>query len=224
MKTKKTKRANLENYRTIFLQIGLILTLSAILVAFEWNSAVNTKKLVTNSTNWFDMEELPPVTRPKPEKVDLKPPTPVERIIIRKDNVDIKEDPIFEDTEIDWNEGVDIHIYEKQEEEVVEDFIKVEIKPTFKGKDAGYFRNYIASHLKFPQSAVETGITGTVKASFIIAEDGSVSNVEITRSVHPTIDKAVIEAIQNSPKWEPGMQKGRFVSVRYSIAIAFRLE
>ena len=225
MKTKKTKRANLENYRTIFLQIGLILTLSAIFVAFEWNSTVSTKKLTFNSTNWEDIEDFPPPTRPKAE-VPPKVEPPSFELEVVEDKVEIEDidlDRLISET--DETEAINIVEYDDNEEEnVIEDFIKVEIKPRFEGKEAKYFSNYIGGNLDFPITAVETGITGTVKAAFIIDEDGSVSNVEIIRSVHPVIDQAVVKAIQSSPKWEPGMQKGRYVSVRYTIAISFKLE
>ena len=41
MEPKKTDRANLENKRGIFLQIGLIITLALIMAAFEWSSESN---------------------------------------------------------------------------------------------------------------------------------------------------------------------------------------
>ena len=224
MKTKKSKKANLENYRTLFFQIGLILALSAILVAFEWKSAVKIEKLSDNRTNWIDIEDLPPVTRPEPEKRDVKPPVPIEKLIIEKDDVILEEEPIFEETEIDWNDKVDISIYEEPEEKVVEEFVKVEIMPTFLGKNRQHFRSYVAGKVKFPISAIESGVNGTVYASFVIDEDGNVIKVEITRKVHPAIDQAVINAIKSSPQWEPGIQDGKYVRVKYAIAIAFKLE
>ena len=111
-------------------------------------------------------------------------------------------------------------------EELVEDepFIVAEFMPTFNGKDRKYFRNYIAENIKFPTDAIENGITGTVYVSFIVDKDGSITNIEILRKVHPAIDKAVLKVIKNSPKWEPGMNNGRYVRVKCNIAISFEIQ
>ncbi len=222
MKTKKSKKANLENYRTLFFQIGLILALSVILVAFEWKSEVELKRIVLTTPGVETIELDMPITKPEAEIEKVEPPS-FELKIVDDFNEDVIDDLSHLISEIDEFEEIKIIEFKKDDEVVVEDFIKIEIKPTFKGKDAKYFRNYIASNLKFPISAIESGVTGKVKASFIIDTDGSVSDIVITRGVHPVIDKAVIEAIKSSPKWEPGIQEGRYVKVRFSIAIAFDL-
>ncbi|MCB2194257.1 MAG: TonB family protein [Bacteroidetes bacterium] len=222
MKTKKTKRANLENYRTIFLQIGLILTLSAIFVAFEWNSAVEMEQLNNNNPKGIDIIDLPPITTPKAEEIKAKPKIPTEKFVIKEDHVDFVDEPFLID-EGEWTE-VDLSSWEDNKEEIDEPIVRAQFMPTFQGEDGLYFSNYISKKVEFPEEARRNGITGTVYASFVIDKDGSVSNVEILRGVHPVIDQAVIKAIQNSPKWEPGINNGKFVRVRYSIAIAFRLE
>jgi protein TonB len=48
--------------------------------------------------------------------------------------------------------------------------------------------------------------------------------VSVTRSVDALLDEAAKEAVEASPKWEPGMQRGRPVRVRYSIPIIFQIE
>ena len=115
-------------------------------------------------------------------------------------------------------------VFDEPEENVDDEpFIYAEFMPTFQGKDGSYFRNYVAENVSFPNDAREYGISGTVYVTFIIDKDGSVTNVEIKRGVHPVIDQAVLEVIKNSPKWDPGINNGRYVRVRYTIAIAFKL-
>ncbi|MFC2152785.1 energy transducer TonB [Bacteroidota bacterium] len=223
MKPKKSKRANLENYRTIFFQIGIIITLSAILFAFEWKSAVKLEKLSDNGISWTDIEDLPPVTRPEPDKKEIKPELPSETFIIEKNDVEIEDEPSFLDLEDEWDTPP---IKFGRREEVVDEkeYTNAQFMPTFREQEAAYFRNFIAEVIKFPEQARELGISGKVFVSFVIDKDGSVINVEILRGVDPLIDSAVIEAIKSSPKWEPGMQEGRFVKVRYSMAITFELQ
>ncbi len=223
MKTKKSKKANLENYRTLFFQIGIILILSAILFAFEWKSEVRLEKLTAMNTSWIDVEDLPPVTRPKVE-IPKKVEAPV--FVITPDEFDVPEfDPEIFSSEIGVDEPFEIPDFGDIEDPVDDDpFIVAEFMPTFNGKDRKYFRNYIAENIKFPPDAIENGISGTVYVSFIVDKDGSVTDVNITRGVHPVIDNAVLKVINNSPKWEPGMNNGRYVKVKCNISVAFKLQ
>ena len=58
----------------------------------------------------------------------------------------------------------------------------------------------------------------------IIGTDGSLSNVKVLRSVSPSLDAEAIRVVGNMPKWEPGMQKGQAVPVKYTLPITFRLQ
>lgn len=224
MKPKKTKRANLENYRTIFFQIGLILALSAILASFEWKSKITVEKLTSDRTIGTDITELPPITRPEKEKEEvIKPPEPVSRLEIVKNDIEIKEEPLFLPTDDEW----DIPIPDfKKVEEVVEEpiYYKVEVYPKFMGKDDNAFREYIIDNIKFPVNAQETGLTGKVQVQFVVDLDGSLSQIKILRGVHPSIDNEVLRVIENSPKWEPAIQAGRYVRAMYGIIISFELQ
>ncbi|MDA3953178.1 MAG: energy transducer TonB [Bacteroidales bacterium] len=224
MKPKKSKKANLEKFRTIFFQVGMILTLSAILVAFEWKSSVEIEKLPDSEINWTDIEDFPPITRPEPEPIEMIKPPIFEIDIVPDEDIvpDIDLEHLI--SEIGEGDGIEIIEFIENDEKIIEEFVKVEIMPTFRGKDGRYFRNFVANKMKFPLSAIESGVTGTVIAAFVIDENGKVSNAKITRSVHPIIDEAVLKVIKNSPEWEPGIQEGRPVRVRYSIAIAFQLQ
>lgn len=224
MKAKKSKRANLENLRTIFIQIGLVITLSLILVAFEWKSAAeNTKELIIN-TDYKDLTVLPPVTMPKQEVKAVKPPSFEIEIIEDIIDIDIDEDLQGLLIGLEDYEPLDLGDIVRDDEVVDDDpFISAEFMPTFLGKDRSYFRNYVAENVKFPKNAIENGISGTVYVTFVIDRDGSVIDIALLRGVHPIIDKAVLNAIRNSPKWEPGMHNGTFVKVKYSISVAFEL-
>lgn len=224
MKTKKSKRANLENFRTIFLQIGIILGLSLLLVAFEWNSAVDINNKLTTTEIDYDWNIIPPVIMPKAE-IPKKVEPPVFELQITDDK-DIVDDIDLSSliTDIDELDPVNIIEYEDPEEYVDKEFVKAEFMPTFMGKDGKSFSNYVANNVKFPVSAVENGTSGTVYVSFVIDKDGSVIKVKIMRSVHPVIDNAVRKVIENSPKWEPGIQDGKYVKVKYTMTIAFELQ
>ena len=101
-------------------------------------------------------------------------------------------------------------------------YSQVEKKPTFQGEDASNFAKWVAQHLTYPAEAKEDGITGRVMVSFDICEDGVVRNVKVMRGVHELLDAEAVRVISSSPKWEPGIQDGKPVKVKYQFPIIFR--
>jgi len=104
-----------------------------------------------------------------------------------------------------------------------EPFILVEVKPTFKGGDIEKFREWVQKRVVYPQQAQDNGIQGRVYLTFVIERDGTVSNVVVTRGPDPLLNEEAKKGIMASPKWTPGMQRGRPVRVRYSIFLNFTL-
>ena len=221
MKAKKSKRANLENLRTIFIQIGLVIALSVILVAFEWKSSVESPKEYIIQTDYDDLTILPPVTRPKAE-VPKKVKVPI--FVITPDEFEVPEvDLSLLISEIGEGDAIEIIDFNEPEETDDEPFIVAEFMPRFQGEDGSSFRNYVAQNVRFPRDAMENAISGTVYVSFVIDKNGSVTDVKIERGVHSVIDKAVLKVIENSPQWEAGMNNGNYVNVKYTIPISFKL-
>jgi protein TonB len=99
----------------------------------------------------------------------------------------------------------------------------VEEMPTFRGGGIDKFREWIYKHTNYPQDAVDARIKGKVTLTFVVEKDGSVSNVEIVKGVHPLLDKEAVKVISESPKWSPGLQRGQPVRVRYVIPVTFTL-
>jgi protein TonB len=104
-----------------------------------------------------------------------------------------------------------------------EPFIIVEVKPTFKGGDIEKFREWVQKRAIYPQTAQDNGIQGRVVLTFVVERDGLVSNVKVIKGVDPLLDAEAIKAIEASPKWSPGLQRGRPVRVRYSIFLNFTM-
>jgi periplasmic protein TonB len=100
-------------------------------------------------------------------------------------------------------------------------FFIVEIMPTFKGGDIDKFRDWVRKRTTYPQLATEKKIQGRVILTFIVETDGSVSSVKVLKGVDPLIDSEAVKTIESSPKWSPGLQRGKPVRVRYSIGLIF---
>lgn len=80
---------------------------------------------------------------------------------------------------------------------------------------------YVSNNMQYPQSAISAGIQGTVFVYFVVGKDGYVKDVKVIRNVDPTLDAEAIRVIKSLPKFEPGQQRGKNVSVQYTIPVKF---
>ncbi|MGE5419983.1 MAG: energy transducer TonB [Chloroflexota bacterium] len=104
-----------------------------------------------------------------------------------------------------------------------EPFFFVEQMPTFKGGDINKFRLWVQQRTNYPQEAIDKKIKGQVVLTFIVETDGTISNVTVVKGVDPLLDSEAIKAIESSPKWTPGFQRGQPVRVRYAIPLNFTI-
>lgn len=123
----------------------------------------------------------------------------------------------------DEEKGVDIadlkdHVVVTEEQILV----AVEEMPQFPGGEEEMMR-YIATNLRYPTIAQEMGIEGRVALRFVVNKNGEVGSVEVLRPLDPACDKEAVRVIKSMPKWIPGRQGGRAVSVYYTIPILFKL-
>jgi TonB family protein len=107
--------------------------------------------------------------------------------------------------------------------ETDEVFIQVEKMPEFPGGE-GAFRNFIAKTVEYPVEAAKKGIQGKVYVTFVVDKDGTVRNAKIIRGVSPMLDKEALRVVNSLPKWTPGEQGGKKVSVAYTVPISFVLQ
>lgn len=229
MEAKKSPKADLENKKTLFLQIGLVIALALCLLAFNWTTRQKDDSIFAGMTEQAIEEEQIPVTEELPPEQAPPPDVTVTDLFeIVQDDVVLTTDVSFDDDETTEDKVVEIYapVSLQAEEEATEEevFVIVEDMPKFKGGDINRFREWVQKRVRYPEIASENGIQGRVYVTFVIETSGLVSSVSITRSVDALLDDAAKEAVAASPKWEPGMQRGRPVRVRYSIPIIFQIE
>ena len=99
----------------------------------------------------------------------------------------------------------------------------VDQQPSFPG-GTNALNTFILSNLKYPVFAQEKGIQGRVVIKFIVEKDGSISNVEVDRSVSPSLDNEAMRVVKAMPKWIPGQINGKTVKVECSHPFVFRLQ
>jgi protein TonB len=113
---------------------------------------------------------------------------------------------------------------EKKEEvkQVVENkvFDIAEQMPSFKGN----VNQWLASNLSYPAVAAENGVQGRVIVQFVVEKDGSVSNVQVVRSVDPALDREAVRVVKSMPRWNPGMNNGQPARVKYTLPVTLKLQ
>lgn len=101
-------------------------------------------------------------------------------------------------------------------------FTVVEEQPEFAG---GYDSMvvFLQRNLRYPVSARQQGMEGTVYVSFIVEKDGAVNDVKVIRGITPETDAETVRVMKMSPAWTPGKHGGEFVRVRFVLPIKFNL-
>ena len=111
-------------------------------------------------------------------------------------------------------------------EEVIEDGelfgCIVETMPSFRGGQQKLFE-FLGNNLVYPQEAIDAGVEGRVFVEFYIEKDGSVTDGKVLKGIGYGCDEEALRVVESMPKWQPGMQRGKAVRVRYTLPINFKL-
>lgn len=227
MEQKKSPNASLEDKKLMFLLIGLVSVLMICYVALEWTEKEVAKYEVVNEELSFEDElEIDQTTQ------DEKPEPPAPEVIQEDPVLNIVEDDVktesIEITSEDTKEEVviqaPVEIEEKEEEDDEKTiFIIVETMPEFPGGQQALFK-FLNENVKYPVIAQENNIQGRVIVQFVVERDGSVTDVQVVRSVDPSLDKEAKRVISSMPKWNPGKQRGKAVRVKYTVPVNFKLQ
>ena len=102
-------------------------------------------------------------------------------------------------------------------------FTVVEQMPMFPGGDAALM-GYLRDNMHYPTVAAENGVQGRVVVGFVVERDGSITDVNVLRSVDPSLDREAMRVVKAMPKWTPGKQNGSAVRVKYQVPVTFRLQ
>jgi len=221
----------LENKRTAWRALGFVASLSLLLSALAWTSYdVAIIQAIDFEADLLEDEEIPVnIVQPPPP-----PPPPQQTTVIEivDDEEEIEEELEIEDIELD--EDTEIEIIEEVEEELEEDipFMVVENMPalgdckSMRGDERHTCTQmeiirYVSSNTKYPPIAKDAGIQGTVFVYFVVGKDGKVRDVKVLREVDPRLDKEAVRVVESLPDFEPGEQRGKAVSVQYTIPVKF---
>lgn len=226
MEEKKSPKANLENKKLMFMQIGMVISLFIAWLAFNHKSydkrEIDPSLLRQTEVLDEEMVEITKQEEPKPQPVEM--PKQTTQLEIVEDDVEVEDIEI--NAEVEQNEVIEEYVApEVVEDEVVEQeiFKIVEEMPSFPGGEAKLME-FVAKNVKYPQIARETGIQGRVFVNFVVEPDGSVSNVSVLRGIGGGCDEEAMRVVKTMPKWKPGKQRGKPVRVQYMLPVNFKLQ
>ncbi|WP_296705707.1 energy transducer TonB [Algoriphagus sp.] len=100
--------------------------------------------------------------------------------------------------------------------------MEMEVMPEYPGGMEAMFK-YIGDNLKYPASAKEKGIEGTVVVKFIVNKDGSISDTEILRGIGGGCDEESLRIVNSFPSWKPGENEGEKVRAQMRLPIRYKL-
>ncbi|CAN5573388.1 energy transducer TonB [soil metagenome] len=235
MEPRKTKEADLERKRTLFMQIGFAIALLIVIVGFEWKSYDRSEFNLGQVQMQEPEDELIPITKPE-DVPPPPPPPPVQEIEIVEDEKEIENEVEIEVTEVTQETAV-IPITPRQEETTAEPeiFTIVERMPAFRGCEkepnedkrfactGAKIAEYFSKSIVYPRMAIDNNIEGIVYVTFVIDATGNVKDVKVLRGVGSGLDQEAIRVATAMPKWSPGQQRGKPVAVQYNVPVNFRL-
>ena len=222
MEAKKNPNIALAKKKGLFLNIGFVISMLIVLVAFEWKTYddANLLELGQVEDAFIEITEIP-ITRQPP------PPTQIVhqvQIIEVPDEEEIKEEievnldiEIIEETVIE-----EIVFAEPIEEETIEEiFTLVEEYPSYIGGDIEFVK-FVQANLVYPKKARRMGLEGRVFVQFVVEKDGALTDISVIKGMMGGCNEEAIRVMKSSPNWLAGKQRGRSVRVQMIIPITFK--
>ena len=96
-------------------------------------------------------------------------------------------------------------------------YITIAHMPVFDGNLAAY----IKKNKHYPEEQKKYGTEGRDGVKFIVNEDGSISNIQVIRTIGMDFDNETIRLVENMPKWKPGIENGQPVKVWMTLSVLY---
>jgi len=98
-----------------------------------------------------------------------------------------------------------------------------EVMPQFPDGEQALLR-YISSNVRYPVEAMKNGNQGKVVVKFTVNTDGSISDIEVIRSIDPLLDAEACRVVRSMPDWKPGTQDGEKARMNYVLPVSFMMQ
>lgn len=234
MQPKKSEEADLEKKKSIYMLIGLVMTLSIVWGLMELRFYERTASDLGQLEAFIDDDEIIPITQQELRPPPPPPPPPPPVITVVEDDVVIEEEIVVEEVETDQEEVIEI-IEEEEETDEVFNFAVVEDKPIFPGCEKSpkaerqlCFQQSIMGHIrknfKYPEIAKDMGVQEKIFVNFVIDKKGKISNAQVVRGKDKNLKKEALRLVNSIPGMVPAKQRGKPVQCSFTIPINFKLQ
>lgn len=102
-------------------------------------------------------------------------------------------------------------------------FTIVDQMPEFPTGEEGLGR-FLSEFIQYPVRAKQEGIQGRILCAFIVRKDGTISNLEIVNGLDNELDNEALRVLSMMPKWTPGENNNKPVSVKCILPIDFKID
>lgn len=214
MEPKKNPKYDLNSQRHLFFGVGMVISLSMVLVAFEWKSPIDPvvddldNQVISCQFDFFLEEELP-----------YEPPS-----TSWNDDGSVSINRPWWECNLPHEDSLS-YTYcggdQPTDDQPSYVFI-AEPMPSYKG---GFdeLREFLKNRLEYPKQAKRLGIEGRVFVQFIVEKDGSLSEFEVIKGVGAGLDEEAIRVMKLLPDFIPGEQQGKPVRVKIVYPVKFEL-
>ncbi|MBO7607177.1 MAG: TonB family protein [Paludibacteraceae bacterium] len=232
MRIKKSPQADLNNKRSMFTLIGLVIVLGLAYICFEWSKSTmedyNPNSIVqevaaedelVDATTQDDQPEPEPEPEPEQETPD---PDPQELKVV---DDTVKTTAAVKEINESQNKPMEMpKTFDKDDDEGDDEvpFVKVEKKAQFPG-GPDKLKEYLSKNLSYPQIAIDEGIEGKVFVKFVVSSKGTIKDAKVIRSVDPALDQEALRVVNAMPAWTPAEQHNKPCASYFTLPVNFVL-
>lgn len=226
MEAKKNPRKDVHRKSPLFFVLGLLLSTTLVISAFEWETKKETLPLPGHDIVEASMivDNTIYITPP-----DQTSPTPFKKTIVNEKVIAENIVPVSESEPIDEkipeilfnNPELNSTATELEPEPGIE-IVAFPERNAMPINGMEGFYNLLRKNLKYPKQAISLGVEGKVFVEFIVNKNGEPSDIKVTRGIGAGCDEEAMRVIGLS-RWEPGRQRGNPVRVRMTMPIIFSL-
>jgi len=217
----KSAGKSLRTQYKVTLQVGFMLSLLVMVTLFRIPLQVESK--FENEVVQQEVVHLEEIVQTEQKFKAPPPPRPIVPIEVPNDEI-LEEEEFELDVALDLDEMIeeleppslpDMSVEPEVDE--TEIFMVVEEMPQMIGGQAALYEK-----VEYPAMAREARLEGTVVVGIVISKEGVPQDLQILKSIHPILDDAAKEAIEQI-RFTPGKQRGKAVKVKMAIPIRFKL-
>lgn len=227
----ESKKRTLPYWRksnSLHFSIGLVLSLMLVVTAFNWNFRNELTETPVNSIIPSQTSEI--------ELIVVEEPIPARPRVPKAINVDIFTDPTEPDETVDIPvEFIEVPVttdvpelgdlfgdHPEGKEETEE--VVYELIPASPQEGSEAFYAYLYKKIRYPIHLSSRNISGKVEVSFVVDENGKITDVKILKGFDKALEKEIIRVLENSPEWYPAQLGANKVRTQHKIPFSFDLQ